>query len=306
MAVVVGPLAACSPNPTASGPKTPLRSTDVASRVAHVDKLDAGGDGWAMVMSSGALWIQVDPPVDAIVRIDVESGAAVPAVPGGHSVESGPEGLWVVGEDWLARVDPADGNEALRVDIGGDFALGEGSVWVFNEEGLHRIDPATGKVADPVARGAAALCDEPAGLIVAFDSAWLACKEGKVLRLAIPSGEVTAITTDLGSHTLTVTDTAVWVSNYLAGNVSRIDASTNTATTVPGVGEGVGITTGGGYVWASAAQGIAKIDPATASVVETFDLGTDVGINLYELVWDNGIIWASTRSSQVLKVDPSR
>lgn len=303
--VMVGLVAACSPGSTSAAPETTPKSDDVASRVVQVEELDAGGDGWAMVMSHGALWIQVDPPVDAIVRIDVDSGEAQPAVPGGHSVESGPEGLWVVGEDWLARVDPTTGAEDLRLDIDGEFALAEGSVWVFNKKGLHRIDPASGRIAEPTAREDAPLCYESAGLIVAFDSAWVACKEGKVLRISIPSGEVTAITTDGGSHTLTATSTAVWVSNYLAGTVSRIDPSTDTATTVPGAGAGVGITNGGGFVWASTGLGIAKIDPETGSVVETLDLGNGFGSNLYELVWDSGFIWASTRSSQVLKVDPA-
>ena len=258
-----------------------------------------------MVMDRGALWIQVDPPVDAIVRLDVVSGQARPAVPGGHSVESGPEGLWVVGEDWLARVDPADGSELLRVDVGGDFALGGGYVWIFNREGLHQIDPDSGKVVAVMARGVADLCYERAGVVVAFDSAWLACKEGKVLRLALPSAEVTEIATDGGSHTFAVTDTAVWVTNYISNTVSRIDPRTNRETRVRGVGAGIGITTGDGYVWASSGQGIAKIDPATASVAEILNVGTGAGGNLYELVWENGIIWASTRSERVLRIDPS-
>jgi hypothetical protein len=108
---------------------------------AIVGEFDAGGAGWAMTKAGGALWIQVDPPVDAIVRIDVATGSATSAVVAGHGPKSGDEGLWVVGADWLARIDPATGEEMLRVPMGGALALGDGAAWLANESGLHRINP---------------------------------------------------------------------------------------------------------------------------------------------------------------------
>jgi DNA-binding beta-propeller fold protein YncE len=268
-----------------------------------VDVLDVGGSGWAMTKSGGALWIQVDPPVDAIVRLDLETQSATPAVRAGHKPESGPEGLWVLGGGWLARIDPASGEEDLRIPMGGQFALADGAGWLLNDAGLHRIDITSGRVGEPVPLDSSFECGSAKGLAVAFESAWLACKEGHVVRIDSTTGRTTTIATGAGAHTFAVTDDAVWVTNYEANTVSRIDASTNAVTTIDDVGHGVGITTGDGSVWASTFTGIARIDPVTATIVEEVFLGSG---EYYELVWDDGMIWASTRGSRVLKVDPSR
>jgi DNA-binding beta-propeller fold protein YncE len=279
-----------------------VRPTPTPVPAAILGSFDAGGAGWSLAVAGGALWIQVDLPVNAIVRIDTATGTAAPAVPRGHKVKAGGEGLWVVGRDWLVRVDPASAEETLRVPMGGAFALDEGAAWLFNERGLHRIDATTGAVGRPIGPDLATVCADPKDLLMAFDSAWLACKEGKVVRLDISSGVVTPITTEAGAHTLVKTDAAVWVTNYEAGSVSRIDPAGNKVSTIAGVGSGVGITVGDGFVWAAARTGIAKIDPLTASIVGTIALGPG---EYYDLAWDDGLIWASTRGNRVLKVDPA-
>ena len=255
-----------------------------------------------MTKAGGALWIQVDPPVDAIVRIDAETGSATPAVPGGHKAKSGPEGLWVLGGGWLVRVDAATGKESLRVPMGGAFALADGAVWLLNDAGLHRIDPETGTVDKPIALSGASACESTKDLAVAFDSAWLACKEGHVVRIDLGTGNAAIIPTAAGAHTFAVTKEGVWVTNYQAGSVSRIDSKTNDVTTIPGTGSGVGITSGDGYIWAAMPHGISKIDPGTAAIVDTISIGLG---EYYGLVWDDGVIWASTRGNRVLKVDVS-
>jgi streptogramin lyase len=308
LAVACAMLAACAsgattPAPTGVAPSRMVQATSAPSPGAILDELDAGGHGWAMTKAGGALWIQVDPPVDAIVRIDLATGATKSAVPLGWMPKSGPEGLWIVCCDWLVRVDPVTGKELLRIPSGGAFALADGAVWLMNDDGLHRIDPTSGVVGEPVGPSRSAVCDSSRDLAVAFESAWLACKEGTVIRIALSDGDVTSIPTAAGAHTFTIAEGAVWVTNFAAGSVSRIDPSTNSVTTIPGVGAGVGITSGGGFVWAATETGVAKIDPATNAIVGELDLGPG---RYYELVWDNGIIWVSTTGSRVLKVDSSK
>jgi hypothetical protein len=293
-----------TPVATAHETSSPLvKPTPTAQPGAIIGEFDVGGAGYAMTRAGGAVWIQVDSPVDAIVRIDIATGSSKPAVPLGWKAKSGSEGIWVVCCDWLVRVDPATGQETLRIPMGGALALGDGAAWLFNDRGLHRIDPSTGKIGNPVGPSISSVCESPKDLLVAFAGAWLACKEGKVVRVDIASGAGTSIPTAAGSHTLTVGGDAVWVTNYQAGSVSRIDPKTNQVTMVAGAGSGVGITSGGGFVWAATPNGIAKIDPATASIVGAIDLG--VG-EYYELVWDEGTIWVSTRENRVLKVDASK
>jgi hypothetical protein len=291
-----------SPRPLVTDPAPSHGSDATPGPTAIVREFDVGGDGWAMAASEGALWIQVDPPVDAIVRIDTATGLSKPAVPLGWRPKAGPEGVWVVCCDWLVRVDPATGHELLRVDMGGAFALADRAVWLFNDSGLYRIDAVTGHVGKPVGPSLSEVCESSKDLVVAFESAWLACKEGKVIRVEIPSGKVTAITTEAGTHTFAIADGSVWVTNYQAGSVSRIDPTSNKVTTITGAGSGVGITSGRGYVWAATATGIAKIDPKTNTIEDLVDLGPG---EYYELVWDEGFIWVSTRGNRVLKVEPS-
>jgi YVTN family beta-propeller protein len=269
---------------------------------AVVDVLDAGGAGWSMVKAGGDLWIQVDSPVDAIVRVDIETGRRSSAVPLGWKVSTGPEGLWAVCCDWLVRVDPVTGEELLRVPMGGQIALADGATWLLNDEGLHGIDATSGEIGDPLVLDGESACAEPKDLAIAFDSAWLACREGAVVRVQLADGTTRTIPTAAGAHTFAVTDSGVWVTNYRANSVSRIDPATNAVTTIEDVGHGVGITTGDGYVWASTRTGIAKIDPVAAAIVGTIPLGSG---EYYELVWDDGMIWVSTRGNRILKVDTS-
>jgi hypothetical protein len=293
---------AATPAPTSVAPSRMVEASSAPSPGAILGEFDAGGDGWAMTKAGGALWIQVDPPIDAIVRIDLATGATISAVPLGQKPKSGPEGLWIMCCDWIVRVDPLTGKELLRIPSGGAFALADGAVWLANDDGLHRIEASTGVVGDPIGPSVSSVCASPKDLAVAFESAWLACKEGTVVRITLSGGHVTSIPTAAGAHTLAIADDAVWVTNYQAGSVSRIDPSTNDVTTLQGAGSGVGIISGGGFVWASTDTGIAKIDPATKAIVGEIDLGPGA---YYELVWDNGIIWVSTRGSRVLKVDSS-
>ena len=297
-----------SPTPLATieptrQPTTRPASTPRPTPTGLLGSLDAGGSGWSLAKAGDALWIQVDPPVDAIVRIDIATGESKPVVPLGHKVKFGSEGLWVLGGGWLARVDPVTGAEMVKVPMGGGFALADGAVWLYNERGLHRIEPATGRIGKPIGPDLASVCVAPKDLLIAFESAWVACKEGKVVRVELSNGDLTRIETETGAHTLAMTDDAVWVTNYQAGSVSRIGAKSNDVTTIPGAGSGVGIVVGDGYVWAAAPAGIAKIDPTTASIVGTIPLGEG---QYYDLVWDDGIIWTSTRGSRVLKVDPAQ
>jgi len=73
------------------------------------------------------LWIQVDEPVDSIVRVDKRTGEAVPMVPQGHRPEVGSSGLWVVGGDWVVNVDPVTGKQSKRIRQGGGFTLARGA-----------------------------------------------------------------------------------------------------------------------------------------------------------------------------------
>jgi DNA-binding beta-propeller fold protein YncE len=303
----VGVVAGCasSPGEGADRPSPAVASASPASPTAAgavLATFDVGGDGWAMQATRDHLWIQVDEPVDSIVRVDKRTGEATPMVPHGHLPVAGPGELWVAGGDWLARIDPDTGTQSRRVALGGGFTLADGSGWLHPETGeVHRVDVTTGRV-HQVAFVGPALCRSPKDIAMAFGVVWLSCKEGQVVQVPLDGAKPRVIPTGSGAHTFALTRDAVWVTNYLDGTTSRIDPRTRKVTTIPEVGRGVGITTGGGFVWTSDSMGIVKIDPQTRKVVG--HLAVPPGA-YYELVWDDGVIWASTRGSQVLKIDAS-
>jgi hypothetical protein len=303
-AVVVLLVAGCSmAGSSGSGDVDPTTAVPTATPTAPAAVLatfDVGGDGWAMQATGDHLWIQVDPPVDAIVRVDKHTGEATAMVPGGHRTEAGPSGPWVSSGDWVVKVDPSTGKQSLRVPHGGAFAIDAGSGWIHEEGGdVYTVDLGTG-TEKKVATVDPATCGSTKDIAMAFGVVWLACKEGVVVRVPLDGGKATVIPTAMGSHTFALTEDALWVTNYLAGSISRIDPATNDVSTIDGIGSSVGITAGGGYVWSADSEGIARIDPASGRIVG--HLAVPPG-SYYELVWDDGVIWASTRSSRLLKID---
>ena len=302
----VGPSPSAGPQPTVlvTPSAVAIEPTPPPPQAAAIVRaVYAGGDGWSTTIAGGAVWVQVDPPVDAIVRIDLATGVSTPAVPLGWRVKSSADAIWVTCCDWSAKIDPATGSELIRVPFGGAIGVADEGVWIWAEQGLIRIDPATGAPGKPVGDPSTTPCESAKDLVVAFGSAWLACKEGAVVRLDLKSGAPTLIPTAPGAHTFTVADGSLWVTNYQSASVTRIDPATHDTVEIVGAGSGVGITSGGGFVWAATPSGIAKIDPATNKIVDRVDLGSG---EYYELVWDDGHIWASTRGPWVLEIDPAR
>lgn len=292
----VPPSATGTTRPEPSATRTPYASREPA---AVLREFDVGEAGWAMTLVDESLWVQVDPPTDAIVRIDVETGQVTPVVPRGWYARSGVEGVWVRGQDFLISVDPATGGELARAEVRGSFALADGSLWVLDGAGLHRVDPDTGAVASTITPKAR-ICDDVKDLTIAFDAMWAACKHGEVHRVELGSGELTQIVTRAGSHTFHVSEEAVWVTNYQSNSTSRIDPSTNAVVTIPSVGGGIGITEGDGLVWV-----------ATNSEFVGLDADGDIKRRLavahehfwYDLIWTEQGIWGSTAGPTVYLID---
>ena len=90
----------------------------------------------------------------------------------------------------------------------------------------------------------------------------------------------------------------MWITNYQANTVSRIDPATNTVVaTIEGVGSGVGITAGDGEIFASTRAGhISRIDPATNEARPVADLDGW----LYGLAYGDGELWATNVDSGVV------
>ncbi len=86
----------------------------------------------------------------------------------------------------------------------------------------------------------------------------------------------------------------MWVANRSDGVVTRIDASTNSAITIPVGDKPVAVAVGGGAVWvANSGDGtVSRIDPMLRKVVRTIELGNSpAGI----AVADN-VVWVAVQA----------
>jgi streptogramin lyase len=176
----------------------------------------------------------------------------------------------------VARADPPPGGilaAALPTSTPRDVASGFGSIWVANgpSRTVTRIDPTT---------------DEVLAVIPVPDPASV---------LAAGAG-------------------SMWLTSFPADSVTRIDPSANSASGTLSLGPSglgpIGITVYGGYVWVANHDGnpvgsVAKIDPATLSVVDEISVGTDSVAGPNWLSAAAGSIWTDVPNlNAVIRIDP--
>jgi virginiamycin B lyase len=288
-----GPAESGDPSPNTATPRP------TTSPPAALPALSLGGEAYSVAYGFGAAWVQVDPPVDELVKIVAKTGAAAPGVKGGSGVAIADDAIWVtVGEETLNKIDPQSGKILLTTKTPGAHyvSVGAGAVWVPTEGGITRVDPRTG--AKKVIAIEAAITD----LFATDDAVWASAKfEGLVLRLDPRSNSVVAsIATGSGAHDLAVDDNGVWVTNYRDNSVSRIDPTTNTvAATIHGVGSGVGICAcDGGIMVSTQGQGVSRIDPKTNHVTPVVSLNEWN----YGIACGEGELWVSSVTGLLYRV----
>lgn len=259
--------------------------------------VDLGAPSWSAIYGFGGVWIQVDPPVDQIVKVDEVSGAVTLTIDAGTGAAIADDAVWVtVGGAETRKIDPVTGEVLLTVATPGAnyVTVGAGAVWVPSDQGVSRLDPMSGAITTIV------LDFGVTDLEASDDAVWVTHKErGMVSRIDPSTNAVVAtIETGAGAHDVAIDDTGVWITNYLENTVSRIDPATNTVVaTIEGVGSGVGVTVGDGLIFASTREGgIASIDPATNDVRPVVDLDGWI----YGLAYGDGELWATNVDAGVV------
>lgn len=108
---------------------------------------------------------------------------------------------------------------------------------------------------------------------------------------------------------------AMWLTSFPGDSVTRIDPTTNTATGTislapSGLGP-IGITVGNGYVWVANHDGyptgsVAKIDPATMSVVDVIPVGSQSFAGPNWVAAGAGSIWTDVPNiNAVVRINPT-
>ena len=181
--------------------------------------------------------------------------AAGSTVDGGSWIFQEGDELWVQkgAELVLVRVDPQTGRELERFEgIPGFTVAKDGqTVWGFDENGdVVRVDMETGDVL-----GSIEVPEEPKQIVLAADSVWVICDDGDALVRIDPEAYEVIDTVDvgLGPVELEFGFDSLWVRNRQLELV-RIDPETaEVIATIKGFGmsPSLGLSFGGGYVWAS-------------------------------------------------------
>ncbi|WP_225205729.1 Vgb family protein [Novosphingobium huizhouense] len=150
------------------------------------------------------------------------------------------------------------------------------------------------------------------GMSVDFGSLWVAdCPENAVKRIDVKTGKLLAtissgIANQREGELNTVTGAgAVWIGSDAAGKIARIDPATNTVVASVTVAPGTWyLSFGLGALWAVSAkeQLLQRIDPATNAVTGTAPLGKAPGF----LVAGEGAVWVQEQGDgTVARIDPA-
>lgn len=319
--VLVGTVTACSSPTGAPEPIPPAPAPAVSSSpaVVETDVADTGAQKIAITgdwLSAGeqGVWLSGE---EAIYRLDPTTGATVATikVPEGPCEASavGLGAVWTAtcSKSGLARIDPKTNKvtDHLQLEIplsmGGEASIGvgDGSVWlVLNGSDcigcrVAQIDPKKMRVVKqiPVSPGSA-------GVRYGENAVWVTNPDENTVTKIDPRTRKVVRTSEVGAHPrfFAVGEGAVWTLDQAEGHVSRLDPGTGQTTTIDlgFAGEGGDLTTGGGWVWArGAVQLLARIDPRTNQVAETYGPASGSGAVIvgYDAVWfsahDIGTVW---------------
>ena len=270
-----------------------------------VREIDLGADTWQVLATPSKVWVQADDV--GVQGIDPLTGLESGTVDGGSWMFLEGDELWVQkgAELVLVRVDPETGRELERFEgiPGFNVAKDGETVWGIDEVGdIVQVDMATGDIL-----GSVDVPEEPKQIVLAADSVWVICDTGSALVRIDPETYEVVDTVDvgLGPVELEYGFDSLWVRNRQLELV-RVDPETaEVIATIDGFGTSpsLGLSFGGGYVWASASSppGMAAIDPGTNAIAYEIPLP---GATYMDSYWLDGTLWVTTAfDQQLLQVD---
>ena len=278
VAIVAVSTASCGGSSGSPNETTPERSPATASSEPQVRPLDdvlttelelEGADWLAAV--GGQVWTRLERAQD-VVGIDPasnEAGKAIDVGPGFcEGLGAGLGAVWACSGGKLARLDPRAGRIDARFDVEMDpdeglIGVGEGGVWVLND--------ATGSET--------------------------------LLRLDPRSGEVLSeIALGHAGTEVAVGEGAVWVSSSDDGLLLRVDPASEEVVEIADLPQARFVAAGGGSVWVSYGDGLARVDPISGEIVASVEepIGFSGGLAI-----GDGSLWIRSSVSFLTRLDLS-
>ena len=219
-----------------------------------VRQIDLGADTWQVLATPSRVWVQTGDL--GITGIDPSTGLQAGTVDGGSWMFLEGDELWVQkgAERVLVRVDPQTGRELERFEGIPGFTLAKDgdTVWAVDENGnVVHVDMATGEELASID-----VPEQPKQIVLAADAVWVICDAGNALVRIDPDAAEVTDTIDVGDGPveLELGFDSLWVRNRQSELV-RVDPETaEVIATIEGFGTSpsLGLSFGGGLVWASA------------------------------------------------------
>lgn len=265
------------PSPLAAGDlPDALSLKDVAARTVtakpFADFAVAVGSGvWVSGVTPGAVrYDAASGAITARTRIPGEVGQALAATANEVLVPVSVPAL-------LLRLDQATGAVLAKVKLPAG-PVSESAVGVDGDTGYVLVDTDDPRIV--VVEGDRVVDEIPApdasnAVRAGFGSLWVPTGYHTVERYSLETEMWETIPVGLEPRFLDVGFSAVWVMNQGDGSVTRIDARSGAAETIPVTGERIGggdLTVGAGAVWLRTDSQVARIDSRSAAVTHLIDL----------------------------------
>jgi YVTN family beta-propeller protein len=240
-----------------------------------IKTIGIGAQATDLVESDGRVWVATGLD-NTVVPIDARSGGVHGAIPlsreqdaSAYAVATGAGSLWASSGARLVQIDPLTGtivegrNVGHRHPLSGccfsihDLDFGDGAIWLADaSEVLARVSPHGGRLT-----GSTQLGVIPVAVKVGYGAVWVGVPDPNRPALAlwrVDPGTVRVtqtITIGRANTYLASLDVAlgagsVWVTNYQAGTLVRVDPTTlDVIATIKIGSHPYGITVGAGRVW---------------------------------------------------------
>jgi streptogramin lyase len=233
-------------------------------------------------------------PGDVVVRIDPRTNRVVDRIPVDppSGLAFGQGSVWATsaGYGTVSRIDPQSDKVVAKIKVGRgvvDIAVDEssGAVWVASaylpknyggydnpkyseDRNLTRVDPETNRVVEEIPIEAHSQYGGAGNVAVGEGAVWVLSEDGKLLKVDPATNEIAAMV-DVGhwSSHLAVYGGGVWAMVQVKEfRLVRVDprmmhiVASEDIGPIPKIGEG-GLAAGGGYVWFSSGEGLARVSP---------------------------------------------
>ncbi|HLK21170.1 MAG TPA: hypothetical protein VKT81_19600 [Bryobacteraceae bacterium] len=181
---------------------------------------------WMLTDKKGTL-VRIDPATNKVV-------AEIYVAPGSYMAAFGEGAVWITSteKNLVTRVDPHTNLIAETIPAGKAprfLAVGEGAVWTLNQGdgSVTRIDPKTNRVVATIEVG---VPGEGGDIAAGEGSVWVTSFGFPISRIDPASNKVVQQFVGKGGDALRVGLGSVWLSNYEAGTVWRLDPKRIAAT----------------------------------------------------------------------------